>query len=85
MITSSCVGLFLRLDTWNVSCTPLSSSGNSNLYATVPILSKIMNGPMYHGFSFPRLPNLTTPFQGETFNNTLSPTSNSNGFRLRSA
>ncbi|GJZ22872.1 putative reverse transcriptase domain-containing protein [Tanacetum coccineum] len=33
----------------------------------------------------PRLPNRTTPFQGETLSITLSPTSNSIGFRFRSA
>ena len=34
---------------------------------------------MYLGFSFPYFPNLATPFQGDTFINTLSPTSKDNG------
>ncbi|GJR91923.1 hypothetical protein Tco_0215934 [Tanacetum coccineum] len=35
----------------------LSSSGSSSLYTTGPIRSRILNGPMYRGLSFPRLPN----------------------------
>ncbi|GJY56411.1 hypothetical protein Tco_0455526 [Tanacetum coccineum] len=34
----------------------LSSSGSSSLYAAGPIRSRILNGPMYHGLSFPRFP-----------------------------
>lgn len=85
MINASSDRHLLRLDTWKVSWTPLSSSGNLSLYATGPTLESISNGPMYRGLSFPRLPNCGTPFQGETFKSTLSPTWNSRGLRQRSA
>ncbi|GJT39153.1 putative reverse transcriptase domain-containing protein [Tanacetum coccineum] len=39
-----------RLETWKVLWTLLSSSGSSSLYATGPIRSRILNGPMYRGF-----------------------------------
>ncbi|GKF12303.1 hypothetical protein Tco_0050229, partial [Tanacetum coccineum] len=50
-----------------------------------PILSRISKGPTYLGANLPFFPKRTTPFQGDTFNITLSPTSNSNGLRLLSA
>ncbi|GKA56028.1 mutator type transposase [Tanacetum coccineum] len=46
-------------------------------YAIGPTLANTLKGPMYLGFSFPRLPKRITPFQGETFNITLSPTAKS--------
>ncbi|GJU82646.1 reverse transcriptase domain-containing protein [Tanacetum coccineum] len=35
--------------------------GRSSLYATGSIRSRILNGPMYRGLSFPRFPNRMTP------------------------
>ena len=76
---------FLRFEIWKTLWTPLSSSGRLSRYATGPILFRISNGPRYHGLSLPRLPKRTTPFQGETFRRTLSPTWNSKGLRRWSA
>nr|GFB40317.1 putative reverse transcriptase domain-containing protein [Tanacetum cinerariifolium] len=42
---------FFRLETWKVLWTFLSSSGSPSLYATRPIRSRILNGPMYRGLS----------------------------------
>ncbi|GJZ69492.1 hypothetical protein Tco_0633042 [Tanacetum coccineum] len=55
---------FFRLETWKVLWTLLSSSGSSSVYATGPTLSRILNGLMYQGLSFPHFPNQMTPFQG---------------------
>nr|GFB33136.1 hypothetical protein [Tanacetum cinerariifolium] len=36
------------------------------LMATFPTLANTLKGPIYLRFNLPRLPNRTTPFQGET-------------------
>nr|GEW19416.1 hypothetical protein [Tanacetum cinerariifolium] len=51
---------FFRLEMWKVLWTLLSSSESSSLCATGPIRSKILNGPMYRGLSFPYFPNQLT-------------------------
>ncbi|GKD99736.1 hypothetical protein Tco_1387720 [Tanacetum coccineum] len=38
-----------RLEMWKVLWTLLSSLGSSSLYATRPIRSRILKGPMYRG------------------------------------
>ncbi|GKF76294.1 hypothetical protein Tco_0225738, partial [Tanacetum coccineum] len=48
---------------WKVLWTLLSSSRSSSLYATGPIRSRILNGPMYRGLSFPHFPNRMTPLR----------------------
>nr|GEZ25069.1 hypothetical protein [Tanacetum cinerariifolium] len=37
------------------------------IYASFPTLANTLKGPTYLGFSLPRLPNRTTPFQGLSF------------------
>ncbi|GJY05243.1 hypothetical protein Tco_0371183, partial [Tanacetum coccineum] len=54
---------FFKLETWKVLWTLLSSSGSSSLYGTGPTLSRIFNGPMYRGLSFPGFRNRMTPFR----------------------
>ncbi|GJT95636.1 hypothetical protein Tco_1091154 [Tanacetum coccineum] len=56
---------FFSLETWKVLWTLLSSSGSSSLYATGPILSRSLKGPMYRGLSFPRFPNRMTPLRAK--------------------
>ena len=76
---------FLNIDTWKTLWIRLISDGSSNRYATCPILSIILNEPIYLGFNFPLFWNWITPFQGATLRNTKSSTSNSNSFRRLSA
>jgi hypothetical protein len=47
-------------------------SSSSNLYATSPFLSKILNGPMYQGDNLPLTLNLFIPLNGETLRYTKS-------------
>nr|GEU93913.1 retrovirus-related Pol polyprotein from transposon TNT 1-94 [Tanacetum cinerariifolium] len=54
---------FFRLEMWKVLWTLLSSSRSSGLYATRPIRSRILNGPMYRRLSFPCFPNRMTPLR----------------------
>ncbi|GJU08900.1 hypothetical protein Tco_1125330 [Tanacetum coccineum] len=42
---------FFRLETWKVLWTLLSSSGSSSLYATGPIRSRILKGPILQALS----------------------------------
>jgi hypothetical protein len=43
----------LQLRDMNTSCTSERRAGNSNLYATSPLLSSTWNGPLYQGNNFP--------------------------------
>ncbi|GJU90542.1 hypothetical protein Tco_1302965 [Tanacetum coccineum] len=54
---------FFRLETWKVLRIFMSSLGSSSLYATGPIRSSILNGPMYRGLGFPRFPNQMIPLR----------------------
>ena len=58
---------FLSIEIWNTGCTWDIFGGKANRYATMPILSSISKGPMYLGANFSFLPNLITPFIGDTF------------------
>nr|GFA68842.1 hypothetical protein [Tanacetum cinerariifolium] len=40
--------------------------------ATGPIRSRILNGPMYRGLSFPRFPKGMTPFRGSSLESIVS-------------
>jgi len=85
---NTCEGSILAFrsnDTWNTLWILSKYTGNSNRYATGPILSLISKGPIYLGANFPFTPNRMMPFQGATFKNTLSPTWNSNGLLRRYA
>ena len=55
---------FLSMETWNTSWILSKSRGNSNRYATGPMLSKILNGPMYLGFNLSLFWNRINPFKG---------------------
>ena len=57
---------FMSMDTWNTLWTPARADGKANLYATGPIHSRILNGPIKRGLSFPPFSNLSTPFLGAT-------------------
>ncbi|GJR99902.1 hypothetical protein Tco_0316411 [Tanacetum coccineum] len=46
----------------------LSFLGSSSLYTTGSIRSRILNGPMYRGLSFPRFPNRKISLRGDAFN-----------------
>ena len=50
----------------NMKWIRLNSGGNSKRYATSPIFSRILNGPIYLGLSFPLFWNRITPFQEAT-------------------
>ncbi|GJW93657.1 hypothetical protein Tco_0173329 [Tanacetum coccineum] len=52
---------------WKVLWILLSSSGSSSLYATGPIRSRILNGPMYRGLSFPHFSNRKIPLRGSGY------------------
>src|SRR5574338_199115 len=60
-------------------------SGNSNLYAKGPILSRILYGPIYLGVNLPCFPNLSTFFIGEILMKTKFPTSYSTCLLFMSA
>ena len=75
---------FFNINTWKTLCIWLNSDGSSKRYATSPIISIILNGPMYLGFSFPLFWNRITSFQRATLRNTMSSISNSNFFRQTS-
>ena len=76
---------FHNNDTWNTLWILSKYTGNSNRYATGPILSLISKGPIYLGANFSFTPNQMMLFQGATFRNTLSPTWNSKGLLRLSA
>ncbi|CAI0625408.1 unnamed protein product [Linum tenue] len=65
----------LSMLTWNTLWILDRFGGNASLYARGPTRSNTSYGPMYLGLNLPFFPNLITPFHGETFKNTLSPTS----------
>ena len=71
---------FLNIDTWKTLCIWSNFGGNSKYYATGPILSRILNIPMYLGLSFSLFWNQITSFQGATSRNTMSSTSNFKSF-----
>ena len=58
--------------------------GKASSYANFPIRLNISKGPTIRGLSFPFSPNLIHPFQGNTYNNTRSPTFYSLSFRVKS-
>ena len=76
---------FRSIDTWNTSCYLANFGGSANRYATGLILSKTSYEPMNLGLSFPFFPNLSIFLHGDTFKNTLSPTSYSLCFLFKSA
>lgn len=57
---------FRNIDTWNTGWIEDNSGGSAKRYATTPTLPSISYGQMYLGLNFPFLPNLKTPFIGET-------------------
>jgi hypothetical protein len=67
MVQSGTRRYFFNWDTWNTLCTADNVSGNWSQYATGPHCSRIGNGPMYRGASFPFTPKRVTPFIGDTF------------------
>ena len=60
------------MDTWSTGCTPEKLRGRVNIYATGPTCSRNSKGLIYHILNLPFLPNLITPFVGETFRRELS-------------
>jgi hypothetical protein len=67
MVRSGTRRHFFNWDTWNTLCTADNVSGSWSWYATGPHLSRMGNGPMYRGASFPFTPKWVTPFIGDTF------------------
>ena len=74
--------LLLNIDTWKTGWIRIIFGGNTNLYATSPTLDRISNSPMYLEARFRFYQNITTPFIGDTFRNTKSPTENDTSFLL---
>ena len=65
---------FLSIDTWNTLWICCIYGGSANSYATFPTGFRISKGPTNLGLSLPLFPNLVSPFHGDTFNSTWSPT-----------
>ena len=85
ILCSGSLKYFLSIDTWKTLCTPFNDSGNYKRKAKLPTRAMITNRPIYHGLSFPVVPNLTTPLVGDTLRSTWSPTTNSRSRLLTSA
>ena len=58
---------------------PDQFGGKATLYANLPTLWVISNGPINRGLSFPFFSNRITLLMGDILRNTRSPTLNSNG------
>ncbi|WZZ30563.1 hypothetical protein YC2023_013964 [Brassica napus] len=84
--TMSCSDKHFRSwDTWNTLWYASIADGKSNLYATAPTLSMILNGPKYLGSSFFRPETLVLPLKVIILRYTRSLTSNSRCFLRLSA
>jgi hypothetical protein len=63
---------FLSWETWKTSCMYDNCGGSSNWYATSTLCSRILNGPIYFGASFPLTLKWQSPVMGDTFRYTKS-------------
>lgn len=56
---------FLSIDTWKTLWAPSKCGGKASWYAKLPTHSRIKNGPMNLGLSFPAEPKRITPLVGD--------------------
>jgi hypothetical protein len=65
---------FFSCETWKTSCTSNNCGGSSSWYATSPLCSGILSGPIYLGESLPLIMKRRSPLICDTFRYAKSPT-----------